>query len=133
MISGQRVETGDIEDDLIVFLTAAMDDLGWDVTVSDQLAGVNTIAVYRVGGPMRDMVTDSATIVVECYARTKKRSSDMLKAARSCLHWLQNRDLNGRGVSRVQEFGGPALLPIDSAPTRYTVTLAIDIAADVVG
>lgn len=129
----QLVRGVDIENDLIGWLPGAMATLGRTVTVSDQIGAVNSMAVYRTGGTMRDLVTDAPTIVVEAYGRTKTSSCDMLLDARALIFSLAGREVNDHAVQRVQEFSGPAHLPIANALTRYTMTLSLDVSADVIG
>lgn len=114
---------------LIGWLPPALAGRGWpDITAADVLADRGeSVAVYRVGGPMRDLVTDSPTIAVDAKGRTKERSGAILGSVRTLVHALAGTDDAGATVQRVQEFSGPAHLPSADSPTRYTMTLSLDV------
>ena len=103
------------------------------MTVADVLTTTESIAIYRTGGVMRDMVTDSPTIQVEFTAKTKTRACNMALDFRAWLHSLQHREVNDHAVQRVQEFGGPNHDPIDDRPNRYSQVFSLDVSATVIG
>lgn len=129
----QRVVAVDVAADLIGWLPGQLTDLGWSVKVADVLTTKESAAVYTTGGVMRDMTTDSPTIVVECVAGTKQRTAALMADIRSLVHYLEGREVNDHAVQRVNEFSGPAHLPSDDRPNRYTITLSLDVSAVVVG
>lgn len=129
-----RVRRVDIEGDLIGWLPGALAAAGWPaVEVSDELTKAESVAVFRTGGPMRDLVTDSPTIAIECVSRTKTRASLLANEISSLVHQLEGGEVNGHAVQRVQEFAGPAHFPVEDRPTRYTQTLSLDVSAEVIG
>lgn len=123
-----RVEAVDVETLMIDALAAWLPTAGWSgVRVADVLPGGTSegVAVYRVGGPMRDIVTDQPTIAIDAKGTTKTRSSSLLMACRSWVHHLTQ--LGDYGVSGVGEFAGPGNLPTEDSPTRYTMTITLGI------
>jgi hypothetical protein len=129
-----RIRRVDIEGDLIGWLPGALAAAGWlAVSVTDVLTKGESVAVFRTGGVMRDLVTDAAQITIECAARTKKRSGDLANEINSLIHALAGDDVNGHAVQHVDEFAGPAFFPTEDRPTRYTQTLSLHVSAEVVG
>lgn len=129
----QLVRAVNIVAKLIAWMPGQMTLLGWSLTVSDELTTANSMAIFRTGGPMRDMVTDSPTVVIECKAPTKERSYAMAADARALLHSLEGREVGGVAVQRVQEFSGPGHLPVADSPTRVTQTFSLDVSAEIIG
>lgn len=129
----QLVRAVDIEQALIDWAPGAMAGLGWTVAVADILTSAESIAVYRTGGVMRDIVTDSPTIGVDVTAKTKTRASNMAADFRALIHGLEQRELGTIAVQRVQEFGGPSHDPIDDRPNRYSMILSLDVSAAIIG
>ena len=87
------------------------------------------IRLYVIGGTRRDLVTDQPTVVVETYARTDERASDLANLARAYINALEGTDLEpGAAVYRVGEFSRPANLPDPTTTqSRYTATYSLDI------
>lgn len=124
-----RVEAVDVETLMIDALALWLPGAGWaDVPVADMLPPDELsegVAIYRTGGPMLDLVTDQPTIAIDAKGRTKTRSAGIIMACRSWVHHLTQ--LGDYGVSNVAEFAGPANLPTDDSPTRYTMTITLGI------
>lgn len=137
-MTGQLVVPVDVETLLIDALAAWLPTQGWDVPVADKLAAGETtesVAVFRTGGPMETppIPIDHPTIVIEAKGRRNSRSSTLINLCRAWFHALKGRDLGPWGVTTTGEFAGPGLLPVADSPTRYTVTLTMDIQAAIVG
>lgn len=125
-----RVEAVDVETLMIDALAGWLPTAGWaGIRVAESLPGGDAegVAVYRTGGPMRDLVIDQPTIAIDAKATTKTLSCQLIQACRSWAHHLTQ--LGGYGVSGVGEFAGPANLPTDDSPTRYTMTITLGIQA----
>ena len=124
----------DVESLMITGLSAWLPTQGETVPVADELAAgeqVESVAIFRTGGVMSSMVTDSATVVIEANAADKARTYEIISLVRAWVHFLEYRELGGYGVCRVEEFAGPANLPVDSHPNRYTMTISVDVQAEI--
>lgn len=103
---------------------------GSPLVVTDQLTNASEcVAIYRVGGVRRNLVVDVPTVTFEAKAATKLRASRIARELRALVNALPGSELGGCAVNRVDEFSGPANLPVDSAPCRYVFTVAIDVAS----
>ena len=122
---------GDIEEALRVHLTAELPDFTADsVTVAvtrPNPMSTRLVLVPRLGGPKRDIVTDGATIGVECFAPTHSGALELAQLARGIIEALPGKTISGLPVYRVQEFAGPAMLPDpDSDTPRYVFTVRVE-------
>lgn len=68
------------------------------------------VTIRRIGGTRQTLVTDGATLAVECWAQLPQDAMDLAQLTRAHLHALP-RTLEGIPVYRVEEFAGPADLP----------------------
>src|SRR5664279_4085929 len=133
-LNPQLVRRVDVEELLIDALAAWLPTVGWPVPVSDELAAgeyTECVAIYRVGGVMNGMTIDTPTIALDAKGRTKTRSSALINLVSAWFHGLAGFDLGGYGITQVQEFAGPALLPVADSPTRYTQSLSLGIQTDI--
>jgi hypothetical protein len=86
--------------------------------------------VRRVGGPRRNIVTDSPTITVESWGGSDEDAADMAQLARAVLHDLLGTVVDGVLVCKVDEFSGPVNLPDPlSDQPRYTQTFSVALRA----
>jgi hypothetical protein len=86
--------------------------------------------VRRVGGPRRNIVTDSPTITVESWAGSDEDAADMAQLARAVLHDALGTVIAGVLVCKVDEFSGPVNLPDPlSDQPRYTQTFSVALRA----
>lgn len=86
------------------------------------------LLVRRVGGPLRDVVVDDATLTLEAWAPTRDEAHDLLQEARAHLHALAGTQVDGEMIYRVDEFAGPAYLPdADSSHPRWTLTAVVSV------
>lgn len=122
----------DLESALIAWAPGALATQGFTVTVSDVLQGNDSVAIYSTGGVQRMLVIDSPTIVVEVKAATGSRCSDIIQMLRALIKDLVGQEVGGIWVQGYAEFSGPANLPLEDSPFRYTMTLSIDAAGRVV-
>lgn len=122
------IEDPDVEQILIDWAGPALAGRGITVPVAIELRGKECVAIYRVGGVRRNLVVDVPTIICEAKAATSSRAFQIIRKLRSLVHELPSA---GIGVNHVEEMAGPALLPRDDAPNRYTMTLAIDFESDI--
>lgn len=82
--------------------------------------------VRRVGGVGRNLVTDGATVTVECWADNEHTAVARAQMARAILHDLPGTSLDGHPVYRVIDIAGPAMLPDpESHQPRCTLTLEV--------
>jgi hypothetical protein len=86
------------------------------------------VLVRRIGGPRRDLVTDSAQLRLEASAPTKPAASDLAQLARALVHAMEGRAVDGVAVYRIGEFAGPQDLPDPVSPQipRYVFTVLVD-------
>lgn len=81
--------------------------------------------VSRVGGDARDLVTDSARILVECFGPNTVAASDRAKITRALL--LASARLTDV-VTRATDGGGVAFLPDpDTNQARYQFVVTLDL------
>jgi hypothetical protein len=123
-----HIEDPDVEQVLIDWAGPALAGQGVTVPVAIELAGKECVAIYRVGGVRRNLVVDSPTLIFEAKAGTSARAFLIIRKLRSLAHELPAA---GIGVNHVEELAGPALLPREDAPNRYTMTLSIDFESDI--
>lgn len=121
----------DTEALLVDYLTGALPARGFPVPVAVSIPVTRPTAfvvVPRRGGTRRNLVTDQATIGVECYAKTAQAAHDLARMTRGLIHALRGKVVGGVVVQRVQEYAGPANLPDTvSTHSRYVFTVALDV------
>ena len=117
---------GDIEDALRLYLTPLL-DAHVSVTIPNPRPE-RLVIVPRIGGTKRDMVTESATIAVECWDAKPSDALSLAQEARAHIHALTGQTISGLTVYRTQEFAGPAMLPdpVSELP-RYVFTVSVDV------
>lgn len=78
------------------------------------------LTVRRLGGPRRDLVTDTAQLAVEAYALTETAAHDYLQIARALIAAMAGTVVNGYQIYKVTEIAGPHEFPdpISESP-RY--------------
>lgn len=120
----------DVEDLLVAYLSAELpahgDAATAHVTVPDPRPD-RFVLVPRVGGVKRNLVVDSPTVGVECWAATPKQAHDLCQLVRGLLHALPDKTVAGVAFYRMEEFAGPANLPDGglSGQARYILTVAV--------
>lgn len=90
------------------------------------------VLAYRTGGVRRNLVVDDAIIAVEGWSYQDERAHDLCQQARAAIHAAKGDRFGSELllVCRVDELGGPALLPDAlSEQTRYTLTLQVSLRA----
>lgn len=86
------------------------------------------VRVLRVGGTRSNLVTDGATVTIECWAATYADAQDLAQLCRGLLHAMTGTVQHGAAVYHVEEFSGPADLPDpDSNQARATQTMQIQV------
>jgi hypothetical protein len=84
------------------------------------------LRVMRVGGTVRNLVIDQATVVVEAWDVTNAKASDLCLLVRAWLFALKGQTVGTVQVKDVSELGGPARLPDpQSTQPRYTFTASV--------
>lgn len=84
------------------------------------------VIVRRVGGTLRNLVVDQATLTVETWADTEKNAHDLSQLARAAIHKSLGQVTSAGTLYIVEEFAGPAYLPDQiSSQHRYTITVSI--------
>lgn len=84
------------------------------------------VLVPRIGGTEENLVTDAATIGVECWAATPQQAAKLAQLVRALIHALPGKVVEGVPFYRVQEFAGPANLPDPTSDqSRYVFTLSV--------
>jgi hypothetical protein len=120
---------GDLEDRLVGYLSAVLAERGDSATVAVTVPNPRPerfVLVPRIGGVRRNLVVDSATIAVECWASTDAEAANLAALVRGLIGALPGQVLDGITIYRVDEFSGPANLPdARTAQARYTFTVSI--------
>ncbi|WP_166140845.1 hypothetical protein [Nocardioides ochotonae] len=89
------------------------------------------VRVVRVGGNRRNLVTDSAMVVVEAWAPDDVAASELARLARAYVGALEGETVGGAFTRRVTEVAGPQNLPDPTSATpRYVFTVALDLRGD---
>lgn len=88
---------------------------------------VELVTVRRVGGPIRDLVTDDARLSIETWAATVARAMDLAQLARAFVHAMRGSTVDGYAVYRVTELLGPTELP-DPNSTSPRVAQTVQVA-----
>ena len=84
------------------------------------------VTVRRLGGVKRNLVVDSATVTVECWAAQDEDAHDLAQLCRALIHAAQGTTVGAVQVYQTAEIGGPASLPDpDSNDSRYVATYEI--------
>ena len=85
------------------------------------------VLVRRLGGPRRDLVTDSPMIGVECWAASEADAHDLAQLCRALVFAMRGTTQSGVAVYGVDEVGGLANLPDPlSDHPRYIFTTTIN-------
>jgi hypothetical protein len=66
------------------------------------------VRVRRTGGTRITVVTEAATIAIEAWALDVAGAEDLAQAARSVVHSMARRTIDGVPVYLVDDVGGPA-------------------------
>lgn len=78
------------------------------------------VTIVRSGGPKANMVSDAATLTVDCWAATDIDAHDLAQRVRAALNAATGTVAEGVTIYRVDEAGGPQLLADPaSAHPRY--------------
>jgi hypothetical protein len=111
----------DVEDWLPVVLAGITSEIA--SRIPDPLTS-EFVRVIRTGGPgRRTRVSDVATVVVEAYAETETRASDLLRECAARLADVEGTTVDGVNVKTVTEVSGPGNLPTQTVSrSRYTQT-----------
>lgn len=119
----------DVEELFIGYLTDELPAFGSTATAHDAVPPTRTpefVVVKRIGGPRRDLVSDSATVTFECWGATPKGAHDLAQLVRGIVGASRGRSVDGHRVYAVSEFAGPGSLPDpDSDQPRYVFTASI--------
>lgn len=91
------------------------------------------IRLARAGGVMRNRVTDSATMVISCYAADPAAAADLANRARATLVAHRGRPAGGTLVRWWVEMAGPAYYPDPDRTdrVRYQFTGELRLAAHI--
>lgn len=69
------------------------------------------VVARRLGGTSSNLVTDAATIGVECYDGDEVDALELAQLCRALLHAMTGQVVDGVPIGRVVDAGGPAELP----------------------
>lgn len=82
------------------------------------------VKVTRVGGPQRDLRTDSPLVLVECWAATRVRAGELAADARAAAHAMRSQRVGDVWVKDVVDVAGPSFFPDpDTTSPRYQFTV----------
>lgn len=123
-MSTEVIAFGDIEGALITYLDEHL-DVPVSTTVASERPG-EFVRVVRLGGNRRNLVTDNAVVVFECWASTTPAAADLASLTRAHVHALAGQHAGDLWVYAVREIGGPAYSPDPTADVpRYTFSAQI--------
>lgn len=120
----------DVEGFAVSFLKAQFASRGLVSKVGTKLPGKHSssdafVRVSRSGGVARDLVTDSPTVLVECFGADTVSASNLATVARALL--LASARLTDT-VTRATDGGGVAFLPDpDTNQPKYQFLVQLDI------
>lgn len=119
----------DVEDLLVQYLTVELPKYGRAVPVSVAVPEIRPsefVLVPRTGGTNATLVSDAASIGVECWADTDAAALSLAQLTRGVLRALSGRMVDGVPFYRVDELAGPALLPDGvSQQARYVFAVSV--------
>lgn len=111
------------------FLQTELAAYGWSIPVRDRVPETRPtrlVVVRRVGGTVRNPVTDEPMLTVEAWAPTHQEAHDICAMARALIHSLPGTVQGTTPVYRITDVSGPQLLPDPlSAHPRYSCTLQV--------
>lgn len=85
------------------------------------------VRLRRVGGTRRDLVTESALVVFECWADDTVAASDLGRLTLAHVHEMPDVEVAGAVIRRVVEVGGLQEYPDpETGSPRYQFTVQID-------
>lgn len=88
------------------------------------------VKVERVGGLRRNLVTDEATVAIQCWAASLDDAADLAKWSRAWVQAAYGEPVSG--LSWASELGGPVSFPDpDTDLPRYQHTQAVTVTARV--
>lgn len=87
-----------------------------------------SVRVSRTGGPRVNSVTDSATVLVECWADSETGACELARWAHAYLWALPQTSVGGSWVRSASELGGVQNFPDpDSDSPRYQFVMSLDV------
>lgn len=111
------------------YLAEQLEERGDDAIVTDRVETPRPdrfVRVSRTGGPMKNRVQDGPQLTVECWDLAEEDAQDLAQLCRALLFAAQGAVVNGVPIGKVDEFGGPQLLPDPlSDQPRYTFTMQV--------
>lgn len=122
----QPVVFADVEALLVDYLTTQFAARSETATVHTRVPNPRPsrfVLVPRVGGTTRNVVVDTPTIGVECWAATPGAAYELCSLTRALIGALPGQVLDGVMFYSIGEFAGPQQLPDpDSNQARYIYT-----------
>lgn len=83
------------------------------------------VTIVRGGGVRHTLVSDAATLLVECWGETPTDAHDLAQLSRALLLAMQGMVVDDVAVYRIDEVAGPQQLPDPlSEQPRYVFTLS---------
>lgn len=86
------------------------------------------VTVRRVGGIQQTVVSDAASIAIECWAPHEQDARDLAAICRALIHAMAGTIQAGVPIYRIEDFAGPGdLADPDTATPRtvFTVSIAV--------
>ena len=130
----ELVEAAPIQRLLIAYLAVQAKTYGLNMPVAATVPrGVTeSVTIWRNAGGMRDLVTDSSLMVVECRAGSLDRGEFIANRVRAVIHGMEGAVLDGHVVYEVDEAdSGPVNLPEPQSAVRWTQGFRISVRAHV--
>jgi hypothetical protein len=84
------------------------------------------VTVERAGGVRRNLISDSAVLIIQAWADNKPDAYDLVKLVRAHVHAMPGAFVDGVWVYRVDEIAGPGYVPDpDTNTPRYQFTVQL--------
>lgn len=113
----------------IAYLGPILEEHEWSVPVVSKVPNprpTRFVRVRRVGGGNPTIVSDAATLAIECWADESEDAHDLAQLAWAVVRAMRNSHIDGHTVYMVQTFAGPTDLPDPtSGQPRYTFTVSL--------
>ena len=101
--------------------------------VPPKAAALPYVRVHRVGGDMRNIVTDAPLLIIGCYAGDPSDAAELANRAREAMFNARGTWVGRTWVRWWEEVGGPAFFPDpDIDATRYQFTGILTVATNTV-
>jgi hypothetical protein len=120
--------------DVMVSPVAALALVGW-LNARSQMATVwvatewhqqmPCVIVTRIGGAVRNVVTDEPTMLIEVYHNSQAEAEDLAEVVQGLVDSLPGETIGGAFVRRVSWLSGPVVYPDANQRTRVQMSFGM--------